>query len=479
MQGAECARDRIDRCPAARLVGHVGENETGGWAEFGGERFTGFPIHIGNGDSAAAGDEHSRGGRPETGSATRHEKNLVIDIHGHTPHDAVIYSARVGVILRERLGDPPCENPPNRLEVFATGVDETAEKAVDKDTVSICFVKEAIYGASQRGLDVDAMLRSAGISPDLLELPDARVSAAHYGVLWHVVARALNDELFGLDSHPMRHGSFKLLCFAVLGAGTLEKAIRRALDFLALVLDDTQGRLGIDGSEGSIILICPRTVPRLFAHGTLLMILHGLMCWLANRRLPILRTAFMQASPDHADEYRLLFGPETRFGVPDTTLVFEAEHLALPIRRNEAALREFLRNAPANFLVKYRDSRSLYARIRKHLQRISTPEWPEFETIAREFHVSPSTLRRKLESEGQTFMAIKDSLRRDMAIEQLCHSQRNILDIALELGFSETSAFYRAFKSWTGTLPGKYRRDSKQAGKRSIMDSELRVGKSR
>ncbi|MCB1826554.1 MAG: AraC family transcriptional regulator ligand-binding domain-containing protein, partial [Candidatus Competibacteraceae bacterium] len=130
------------------------------------------------------------------------------------------------------MGDPPCENPPNRLKVFATGVDETAEKAVDKDTVSICFVKEAIYGASQRGLDVDAMLRSAGISPDLLELPDARVSAAHYGVLWHVVARALNDELFGLDSHPMRHGSFKLLCFAVLGAGTLEKAIRRALDFL-------------------------------------------------------------------------------------------------------------------------------------------------------------------------------------------------------------------------------------------------------
>ncbi|MEZ5579673.1 MAG: AraC family transcriptional regulator ligand-binding domain-containing protein [Candidatus Competibacteraceae bacterium] len=119
---------------------------------------------------------------------------------------------------------------------------------------------------------MDAMLRSAGISPDLLELPDARVSAAHYGILWHVVARALNDELFGLDSHPMRHGSFKLLCFAVLGAGTLEKAMRRALDFLALVLDDTQCRLGIDGSEGSIILICPRTVPRLFAHGTLLIV---------------------------------------------------------------------------------------------------------------------------------------------------------------------------------------------------------------
>ncbi len=336
------------------------------------------------------------------------------------------------------------------------------EEAVDKDTVSICFVKEALHGASQRGLDVNAMLRSAGISPDLLELPGARVLASHYGVLWHILARALDDELFGLDSHPMRHGSFKLLCFAVLGAGTLEKAIRRALDFLALVLDDTRGQLATEGPEGSIILNCPRTLPRLFAHGTLLIILHGLMCWLTNRRLPILRASFAQPSPDHADEYRLLFGPETRFSAPNTTLIFEAKHLALPIRRSEAALREFLRNAPANFLVKYRNAHSLYAHIRKRLQHIPASEWPDFETVAWEFHMSPSTLRRKLESEGQTFMAIKDSLRRDMAIEQLCYSQRSIMDIALDLGFSETSAFYRAFKSWTGTLPGKYRQDSKQ-----------------
>jgi hypothetical protein len=58
VQGAECARGRLDRRPAAGLVGDVGENEAGGWAEFGGERLTGFPIHIGNGDSAAAGDQH-------------------------------------------------------------------------------------------------------------------------------------------------------------------------------------------------------------------------------------------------------------------------------------------------------------------------------------------------------------------------------------------------------------------------------------
>ena len=109
------------------------------------------------------------------------------------------------------------------------------------------------------------------------------------------------------------HASWRFQVVVLRGAraGTLEKAIRRAL-VLAWYVDDTQGRLGIEGSEGSIILICRG--PRLFAHGTLLMILHGLMCWLANRRLPILRTAFMQSSPDHADEYRLLLVQETCFG---------------------------------------------------------------------------------------------------------------------------------------------------------------------
>jgi AraC-like DNA-binding protein len=83
---------------------------------------------------------------------------------------------------------------------------------------------------------------------------------------------------------------------------------------------------------------------------------------------------------------------------------------------------------------------------------------PDFEVLARELHTASATLRRRLHEEGESYQSIKDQLRRDLAITYLSHSDRSVMDIALELGFAEPSAFHRAFKKWTGASPGHYRR---------------------
>jgi AraC-like DNA-binding protein len=74
--------------------------------------------------------------------------------------------------------------------------------------------------------------------------------------------------------------------------------------------------------------------------------------------------------------------------------------------------------------------------------------------------VGLSTLHRKLDQEGVIFRDIKDSLRRDLAIDRLTHSNASVAQIAGELGFAEPSAFHRAFKTWTGVRPGDYRQRS-------------------
>jgi len=71
----------------------------------------------------------------------------------------------------------------------------------------------------------------------------------------------------------------------------------------------------------------------------------------------------------------------------------------------------------------------------------------------------PSTLRHRLHDEGQSYAAIKDDIRRDLAVELLLNTSMSIGEIAVQLGYSEPSAFFRAFRKWMGKSPEVFRRE--------------------
>ena len=341
-------------------------------------------------------------------------------------------------------------------------------KILEKGSISICFVHEALACIRNRGLDQNALLLRVGISPELLASPYARVSSRHYGALWHLIAQTLDDEFFGMDSRRMKAGSFTLLCHAVIHSDTLERALRRALRFLRLVLDDMAGELSRDGDTAHILLKdlpastmnssdTPATSKRAFAYGTYLIILHGLACWLVGRRIPLSTADFRCAEPPFSDELRILFSQNLNFDQAHCRISFPACYLDMANLQNERTMKDFLRSAPANFLIKYKNSASFSAKIRRRLREWSPAAWPDFETLAHQLNASPATLRRRLDDEGESYRAIMDELRRDLAISLLSDTQLSMSDIASELGFSESSAFHRAFKKWTGVRPGEYR----------------------
>lgn len=329
---------------------------------------------------------------------------------------------------------------------------------VQRGTISVHLVEEALVVARRRGLDVDAVLAAAGIDPALLGDATARVPASQYAALWILLARAMNCEFFGMDHHPMRPGSFTLMARSAHGAETVGQALRRALRFISLILDDFQPRLVREGERASIVLAENGEPLRAFTYCTFWLVIHGLTCWLAGRRIPVMAAEFRCAEPAYTDDYRTLFTHDLRFGRGRTRLEFDAAALDLPVKRSESELKSFLRRAPANILVKYRSNDSLTVLIRRRLRRIDATEWPDFDRLAAELHMSPSTLRRRLDGEGQNYQAIKDSLRRDLAIRCLTEGTGSVADIAERLGFADPSSFHRAFKKWTGMLPGEFRR---------------------
>jgi AraC-like DNA-binding protein len=333
-------------------------------------------------------------------------------------------------------------------------------RPAEPGTIAICFVAAALQSVRGRDLNAEELLATVGLSASLLQVPQARVSAKHYGALWRTIALALDDEFFGQDSRRMKAGSFAMLCHAVLGCKTLGQALERSLRFYGLILDDIYGTLVRSAQEARIVLHerAAGANQRVFAHELLLMLLYGVSCWLVGRRIPILRTEFSYAEPAHSAEYRLMYCADLRFGRPNTVIAFDAAYLDLPLVQNERTLKEFLRTAPESILLKYKNVSSLSARVRRRLRQFLPGEVPDFDALAGELHMTPATMRRRLHEEGESYQSIKDQLRRDLAISYLSHSSRSVMDIASELGFSERSAFHRAFRKWTGASPGAFRR---------------------
>ena len=185
---------------------------------------------------------------------------------------------------------------------------------------------------------------------------------------------------------------------------------------------------------------------------------YGLGCWLIGRRIPLVRADFAYPSPPHATEYRMLFCASTRFEMPTTFIEFDSTFLAAPVVQSERTVKEFLRAAPENILLKYKNADGVTARIRRRLRQVLPQELPALEAIAHEFNTAPATLRRRLKAEGQSYQSIKDELRRDMAVTYLSSTTKSVHEIAQAVGFLEPSAFHRAFRKWTHMSPAAYRR---------------------
>src|SRR5260370_17342745 len=158
-----------------------------------------------------------------------------------------------------------CNNPPVPT---SRGTAAAATRSAEPGTIAICFVASAVQSARARNLDADELLANVGLSPSLLQVPQARVSAKVYGALWRAIALALDDEFFGQDSRRMKAGSFAMLCHAAVACKTLGQALDRSLRFYALVLDDISGTSERDTTEARIILHERVTAPspRTFPH---------------------------------------------------------------------------------------------------------------------------------------------------------------------------------------------------------------------
>lgn len=322
-------------------------------------------------------------------------------------------------------------------------------------TVAAAFVAAAVAR-----LDAAArarVLERCSIAPAVLRQPAGRVSAGAFGALWLAVARELDDEFFGLDARRMKVGSFALLCRAALAHRSVGGALREAVRGFALFLDQVRVELVTAGDDATLVLrsgIAPAAARR-FADEALLVMLFGILCWLAGRRVRLRRARFAWPRPAHAAEYQRMFCAALQFDAADTAITFDAALLRARSAASAASLREFLRDAPQSVFLKQVGAPAWSERLRRRLRRGG--DWPDAGALAAQWGVSPATLRRNLAAEGTSWQRVVDELRRDLAIELLGDRHRSIEQVAASLGYGDARSLHRAFRKWTGMAPGAYR----------------------
>lgn len=330
-------------------------------------------------------------------------------------------------------------------------------------------VRASLHGARRRGADVSALAARAGIPPQLMDVPLARVSPQQFARLVRQTWRALDDEVQGFGPQPLKVGTFAMMCHAVVHCSPdLRSALKRCGAFYDLFpggprfrveeaadVRDTGG--AADAGEARVVFdLTAFDDPEHYLAESVTVVLHRFAGWLVRRRVALTGAEFSYPRPAHVLEYDLLYGVPCTFDAPRTALVFDRAVLDQPVLQDEAGLSMFLRRAPADVLARLDYGSTAAARVRRLLGRSLPDGMPLAQDIAVLLAVSPQTLRRQLAAEGTSFQQVRDQLRRDLAIMELASGNTSGEELSQRLGFSEPSAFHRAFKRWTGSTPRAY-----------------------
>lgn len=326
-------------------------------------------------------------------------------------------------------------------------------------SISIAYVRAIVKHAQRQGHNVSTLLESAGIPARLLEVDQARVTAEKYSHLITLTTTDMQDEMMGYSSHRMRPGMWFMTCHSVIHSETLGGALRRFCKFYSLFPWGLKPYLQRDGE---IVLFGLRPFDdsfdhEFFAHELVLFLLHRFSSWLIREHIPMITVDFALPPPDHLVELRHSFlGNPIRFEKPTTGIRFHHHFLDRRIKQDVQTLNRFLRAGHHDMLVNQYANVSWTTKVRE----IAAPDltaMPEFEAVADALRIHPQTLRRRLASEGLTYNELKSNIRRDAAVYLLGKRDLSIEEIAARIGFSQASAFTRAFKAWTGLPPQQFR----------------------
>jgi AraC-like DNA-binding protein len=301
------------------------------------------------------------------------------------------------------------------------------------------------------------------VKRSVLGNPDAFIATSSFTGLLEEASRATADTCFGLHFgerfDPKDVGALAYLIFNSPSVGI---AIQNTQRYLQIHNNAARLSMTIEGDRGYLRYAVTDEVTRpTRQHNefSMTVAVKTFRLLTANQWVP-LEVQFAHDTPASTAEHLRVFACPVLFGCAINALVIDHEVLQKIVSLADRRLYRILQQHVDGILAQMPRDEDLLSSVKRAIVESMAAGGPKREEVAKLLSMSPRTLERRLKERGVVYKQLVSDLRGQFALDYLKDRKRTITEVAFLLGYSEVSAFNRAFKRWTGFTPMSYRDES-------------------
>ncbi len=251
-----------------------------------------------------------------------------------------------------------------------------------------------------------------------------------------------------------------IVCYIMMNCLTIGDALIKYSQYKRIFSDETN--IQLTGNHDNTFLVMHSSAPELSLSRPFtdykVTTMYIFLKFLTGGKFGLTGITVGHDKPDNISEYQKIFPCPISFSQPFASLIFTQEFLNLPIINPNKDLLNHFEQYARQILDKISAQDSFSKNISRMLiKTLQTGDSPSVDLIAKKSNMSVRKLQALLEKEKTTYKKLLHSVRKELAFAYLHDRQISLAEVSYLLGFSEPSAFHRAFKKWTGSTPGQFR----------------------
>jgi len=329
-------------------------------------------------------------------------------------------------------------------------------------TVSATLLSQTFIYLNSLQVDIDAFLYSLDVDPKPVRSPDARIPIETYLRIQEEAALFVNDPCFGLHvGEYAEAGSWSILGYMLMNCRNVGEAFEKSVRYSRIIGNLIEVSIERKLNKSKLIFLTSPHAPEMSRH-CLDTAFSTTICMMQNFTgvdMHPLEVTFTYAEPQSKSEYDRIFQCPILFGQKENSFTIDARVFNTPILMANPSLLQHFEKYAQEFLAELDRRNEHTGVVTKLILAHLDDEALSIEKVAKEMSISVRTLQKRLEDEGVIFSDLLREIRRKLAQKYL-RENYSVEQITYLLGFSEPSAFRKAFKKWSGVTPREYREQS-------------------